>query len=519
MRMLLLCVPWVMVNALSSNRWTRTLSSSTAFHSSLRFYYKKSAILPHHSVPSLQALASENDDVTSTSSDSSGPMEEENNSSTEKVNDDTLTPGSSLADCIFGVAKTMLGTGILALPGGLAATSDFPSMLWPANILMLAMGALSGYTFSLYGRMAFRTKTKTLDSMWATIFRKENSNTKSIRKDNTSLPISVVSLIYCYGCCLTFLLVIADTLTSLTMLASPSGLPWWASRPSLIFTVSGGCLWPLCNLKSLQALAPVSIVGVLGCLVSTAFVVLRCPLVIKSSPYTAASAQFSTYNRVRGPAPLVLFSMGCVALMAHISAPAFLDSLMPKNADGTTADKNDRQTLRRFNLMTVLSYALVAALDAVCLTFGFLTFGGRSAGIVLNNYAPTDWGAALSRFLTAVSVGGSFPILFDAARSSALDMFGGTRRAWTTGLLTSLTAIAMLVKNAGFVVSFNGALMGTAILYIFPALMFLRLTAGEGRRRIERLFCRFLVGFGTVAALIGAATTVMNTYFPHLLIG
>ena len=65
-------------------------------------------------------------------------------------------------------------------------------------------------------------------------------------------------------------------------------------------------------------------------------------------------------------------------------------------------------------------------------------------------------------------------------------------------MLASITAVALAVKDAGFVVSFTGALMGTAILYVFPTLMFLRWTKGEVQpiRRLERNFCRFLVGFG-----------------------
>jgi sodium-coupled neutral amino acid transporter 11 len=210
--------------------------------------------------------------------------------------------------------------------------------------------------------------------------------------------------------------------------------------------------------------------------------------------------------------------MGCIALMAHFSAPAFLASLQPKKADGTPV-QDDPRSLRWYNLMTIISYAVVAVVDAICLTFGFLTFGGKSAGIVLNNYASTDWGAAASRFLTALSVGGSFPLVFDAARSTVAGLLGipSRQRKLTGLLLASITAMALVVKNAGFVVSFNGILMGTAILYIFPSLMFLRLTQGQGKSG-ERLFCRFLVGFGVVSALIGAATTVLNTYFPHLLI-
>jgi len=290
-------------------------------------------------------------------------------------------------------------------------------------------------------------------------------------------------------------------------------------------------LVPLCNLRSLAALAPVSIIGVLGTVVTTFFLGYRCPAVVKSSPYAEANAgllasmpasmqpQFSSYNRYKSPAPLILIAMGCVALMAHFSAPDFYTSLQDKN--------NKEETLKKYTKMTIAAYATVVLINALTVSFGFLTFGGACQGIILNNYADTDFGGSISRLLVAISVIGSFPILFGACRSSAFDLFHNNKevtraneKKYTLTLLSIITAVALVVKDAGFVVSFNGALMGTAIIYIFPALLFLKHTAERvptRSLRLERWFNRFLVGFGFVSALIGAATSVLNSYFPHLL--
>lgn len=472
---------------------------------------------------------------------------------------ESTSDGISMAAGIFGLTKAILGAGVFGLPYGLAAMSDYPRMLWPANIMMIGMGLLSGYTFSLYGRLHFATNTNSLGDLWSTVFAKNETDTGSTstatteNRKSSSLPISIANFVYCCGCCLTFLLVIGDSLMSIAELVTGGKAAniWWLSRQTFILSVAKSTLWPLCNLKSLKALAPVSMLGVLGSLVASVFVVWRCPAVVASSPYAISAAssgakyqasaaaasslsvpKFSSYNRVKGPAPLVLFSMGCVALMAHFSAPAFLESFR-SNKEKTDNDKTDRRALRRYNKMTVGGYSLVAIVNAAVLTFGFLTFGGNSAGIILNNYAASDWGATLSRLLVTVSVTGSFPYLLSASRSSARDLLGirnqsdASRRKLTAVLLSSLVAITMVVRNAGFVVSFVGALMGTAILYIFPAMMYLKLSSpstsnykelGGRVRGLERQFCRFLTGFGVLAALIGAATSVMNSYFPHLLI-
>lgn len=483
--------------------------------------------------PLFSTIADEGEDLPDTTSESA--LAENEGSTTDETSSSST---GSLAAGIFSLVKAMIGIGVLALPSGLAVISDYPGMLWPANALMLGLGALSGYTFSLYGRLAFATNAQSLGDLWSTVY--STSNTADGQSSNgtkaSSFPISFANFAYCYGCSLSFLLVIGDAIRSLMQLATGSTTGWLVSRQAAILSVVATCLWPLTNLKSLKSLVPMSVVGVLGTLVSTAFIVWRCPAVIKSSPYGNPQflktlpfvPQFSTYNRMKGPAPLILLAMGCVALMAHFSAPDFLNNFRNESVDGISTDSTtavatttpavDRTPIRKYNQMTVAAFAAVGIINVVTLSAGFLTFGGNSAGIVLNNYAASDLGAALSRLLVTVSVVGGFPFLFSACRSSAVDLWKvRPTKSLTAALLASMTAIAMVVQDAGFVVSFNGALMGTAIVYIFPSLLFLRLKKNVAGHGLERNFCRFLVGFGIVSSVIGGATSVINSYFPLLI--
>lgn len=441
-----------------------------------------------------------------------------------KNDDGSSDGGSSVAAATFSLIKAIVGSGCLALPAGVAAVSNYPSALIPANVLMVVLGTMSAYTFTLYGRLTHATQANSLGDLW-----------KKIYKSESSTIVSLANFVYCFGCCLTFNLIIGDMFSSLATAGGLSGL--WASRQAAILAVTATTLVPLCNLQSLASLAPVSIIGVLGTVVSTLFLAWRCPAIVPSSPYakvgkgmlasipTAMQPQFKSYSRLQTPAPLILIAMTCVSFMAHFSAPDFYRSLAGKNVDQRKTEK----TMAKFNTMTVAGYVVVGTINALTLTFGFLTFGGNSAGVVLNNYANADIGASVSRLLVAISVIGGFPFLFSACRSAALDLFAkkgqtvtrATETRYTSVLLAILTAIALVIKDAGFVVSFNGALMGTALIYIFPTLLFLKQSAGSTtkstRLSLERALCKFLVGFGVVSSLIGGATSVMNSYFPHLL--
>jgi putative Mn2+ efflux pump MntP len=86
---------------------------------------------------------------------------------------------------------------------------------------------------------------------------------------------------------------------------------------------------------------------------------------------------FCTYSQILSPAPLVLIAMGCVALMAHFSAPEFYHELASKTKlDEKTGKPNDKP-LKDFNMVTVLSYATVVIINAMSMAFGFLTFGSK----------------------------------------------------------------------------------------------------------------------------------------------
>ena len=94
------------------------------------------------------------------------------------------------------------------------------------------------------------------------------------------------------------------------------------------------------------------------------------------------------------------------------------------------------------------------------------------------------------------------------------------------GLLSTITSLALLLSDAGLVVGLNGAVMGSAIIYIFPTLLFLSHTGKQVKAaggniprklKIERLISRSLLVFGAVSGALGAAVTVTKACAPHLL--
>ena len=128
--------------------------------------------------------------------------------------------------------------------------------------------------------------------------------------------------------------------------------------------------------------------------------------------------------------------------------------------------------------MVKASFGIAIAIFAAMTSLGFLTFGGASSGVILNNYATSDTLMGISRIAVAVSLVGSYPLAFVGARDGVLDLFkikdrsDMTLNSLTVALLAGVTGLALVIPDVTFVLSFAGATLGNSLIYIFPALMF-----------------------------------------------
>ena len=137
--------------------------------------------------------------------------------------------------------------------------------------------------------------------------------------------------------------------------------------------------------------------------------------------------------------------------------------------------------------------------------------------------------AKLCRLAIGASIVFGYPLTFVGIRDGVLNLLGNknpsdkTQTITTLVLLTIVSTLAVFLRDVGFVVSFGGALLGSCIIYIFPALIFLKtmskkIAAGEvskeemGGVKREMLVNKGITGLGVVMALIGASVSVLKTF-------
>ena len=172
---------------------------------------------------------------------------------------------------------------------------------------------------------------------------------------------------------------------------------------------------------------------------------------------------------------------------------------------------------------------MLAALTYVTISsVGFLTFGENCSGFILDNYSFRDGLATLSRFGVALSVIFAYPLLFSGGRDgfwALMDQQNPTtlsRNTTTIFLLATVTFLAIWLPDLTFVLSFSGATLSSAIIYIFPPLMFQALVLNctcmhTFRTNAEVKESRAMLWIGAFLGIFGAVVTVIRTFFPELL--
>jgi hypothetical protein len=231
------------------------------------------------------------------------------------LHSDATSRKSKVNAVTFNLIKAIAGSGVLALPSGLAAMSDYAGSLIPALGLMTVLGGISAYTFAMYGRLVHVSQAKSLGELW-----------EKLKSKQSAWFVSVASLTFCFGACLSYSILLGDVSSSMAQTVGFGGI--LTSRQFWIILLTSTVLFPLCNLRSLLALAPLSFAGVAAVLITTMFIVLRCPLVNPSSPYTAPAGhllktlssqqlpKFNTFNKgFFQPSSLILLGMAASAYM------------------------------------------------------------------------------------------------------------------------------------------------------------------------------------------------------------
>jgi len=420
-----------------------------------------------------------------------------------------------LLGCVTNLVKNIVGSGVLCLAGAVAVFSDNALMLGPAILAAGFFAAVASYSFVLIARTCEMTGATSYSDAWS----------KTVGENTAWIPTLIV-VFKTWSACLIYSIIIADLTVDLCTTAGVkslvvAGTEVALSRTNIILASHIFGLLPLCLLRSFTVLSYASFVGIGGILFVAAFM---CQRFLEGS-YAPGGTYFAAIMAAEGKKhvvssfnlmgtslikSLVLISTLTSSYLCHYNSPKFLSEL--KDA-----------TKERFNTLTYSSFGLAFVLNAIFMVTGFLTFGGMSNGLILNNYATTDAMATASRGAIAASILLGFPITFEGFRGAFLELTKNKAPTQTqkdviaVGFLIACGGTAMVLSDLGAVVSFFGALLGSMVIYTIPAVMYRKARKAElaTSGSTEPLGMNYhiaggLIPMGWFLAILGAAVVVLK---------
>jgi amino acid permease len=138
--------------------------------------------------------------------------------------------------------------------------------------------------------------------------------------------------------------------------------------------------------------------------------------------------------------------------------------------------------------------------------------GGASNGLILNNYSTKDIVASLSRIAVAISITFSYPLIFVGCRDGILDLFGvkadkrdnALLNQVTLAVLGLVTIMASQLTDLGLVASVGGATFGTALVFVYPVIMFLKSQTKKTKETAPA------IAIGVLGVMMGIVGTVLS---------
>ena len=155
---------------------------------------------------------------------------------------------ATMSNEVFNLVKNIVGAGVLSLPAGVAAFGDHPSALIPGTALIVMLGLLSAYCFSMIGRVCAMTGARSFRGAWD---KSVGPSTSWIPAATCTFKTGVANVAYS--------MILADTFQAL---ASTAGYD--VSRTATLLGITGTVLLPLCLMRDLKSLAPFSLLGIGG---------------------------------------------------------------------------------------------------------------------------------------------------------------------------------------------------------------------------------------------------------------
>ncbi|XP_046360378.2 putative sodium-coupled neutral amino acid transporter 7 [Haliotis rufescens] len=278
-------------------------------------------------------------------------------------------------------------------------------------------------------------------------------------------------LIYCFGTCITFLIIIGDQWEEFFLFVAKNVYcdeqPIYMNRSFCVIVTSILLILPLCFPRRIDFLKYASFVGVVGIVYVVVMVTVK--YFLPHDPPQRVKTTPDSWMDVFLVVPTICFAYQC-----HVSIIPIYSCMEKRNV------KEFTKTISVAMFLCVISYTVTAAL-------GYLQFGQSVTSDILLSFKP-DIPVIIAVVFIAIKTYTTYPILLfcgraafesiwiSARRMAPEDIAQGERmrRIITTVIWFGLTVVlAVLIPNIGVVIQMLGAL-AAVFIFIFPGMCLLK---------------------------------------------
>ncbi|KAI2787382.1 Vacuolar amino acid transporter 2 [Penicillium oxalicum] len=385
---------------------------------------------------------------------------------------ESARPRSGLNMAFMNMANSIIGAGIIGQPYALRQAG-----LATGILLLTVLTVTVDWTIRL---IVINSKMSGADSFQATM--------QHCFGRSGLIAISVAQWAFAFGGMVAFCIIVGDTIPHVLSALFPSlremTFLWLLTdRRAVIVLFVLGVSYPLslyrdiAKLAKASALALISMVIIVITVITQGFRVpaesrgdIRGHLIIDSGFFQAVG--------------VISFAFVC-----HHNSLLIYGSLK-------------KPTLDRF--ATVTHYSTGVSL-IMCLAMGiagFLSFGSKTQGNVLNNFPSNNIMVNIARFCFGLNMLTTLPLEAFVCRSVMTtyyfpdEPFNPHRHLiFTTALILTSMAMALITCDLGSVFELIGATSAAALAYIFPPLCYIKLSSASWREKVPAYAC---VTFGLV---------------------
>lgn len=384
-----------------------------------------------------------------------GPWGGEHEDAEGWAESERLRPKSGLRSAFMNMANSIIGAGIIGQPYAFKQAG-----LLSGVVLLVGLTFVVDWTICL---IVVNSKLSGANSFQGTV---EHCFGRS-----GLIAISLAQWLFAFGGMVAFGVIVGDTIPHVLQAVWPGlrdmpVLGMLADRKAVIVIFILGVSYPLTLYRDIAKLAKASTLALISMMVILVTVVIQ-GLLVPSEDRGSFSTPLLTVNSG------ILSAIGVIsfAFVCHHNSLLIYGSLKTPTID-------------RFSRVTHFSTGVSMLACLLMALAGFVTFGDKTLGNILNNFPADNTMVNIARLCLGLNMLTTLPLEAFVCREVMLNYyFPGEpfnmhlHLIFSTSLVISATVLSVMTCDLGSVFELVGATSAAAMAYILPPLCYIKLSS------------------------------------------